>query len=402
MMRLDLEIIPTSYQGERALLVRDFLGLIRDPVILQGEALGLVGLIDGKRSVRDIQVELIRQQKGVLVDCDFIEKFVQELDSAFLLQSHHYLEGKNRILSEYGRLEVRAPSHAGVSYPARASDLKLYLEAIIKAAEGEEPEGSTGRVLGLVAPHIDLESGKKVYGKAYGAIRRLNPRRIFLLGTGHSLDDGFYSLTEKDFETPLGRVKTDREAVRELKRAAGTAVSASDISHRGEHSLEFQLIFLQHLFGPSFSIVPILCGSFVPLLERVSRPSEIAGVDSFLAALRALWEEQRSHTLVVAGVDFSHIGPKFGHRERASSLLLEARKHDQSLLKALGAGDVQAFWAESRKVKDAYNVCGFPALASLLEILPGVSGRCLDYEFWKDEPTQSAVSFAAVVLVAGR
>jgi MEMO1 family protein len=401
-MRPDLEITPTSYQGQRALLVRDFLGLIRDPVILQGEALGLVSLIDGKRSVRDIQVELIRQQKGLLVDGDFIEKFIQELDSAFLLQSHHYLEGKNRILEEYSRLEVRAPSHAGVSYPARPSDLKLYLEAIIKAAEGEIEEGTAGRVLGLIAPHIDLESGKKVYGRAYGAIRGLSPRRIFLLGTGHSLDDGFYSLTEKDFETPFGRVRTDREAVRELKRAAGTAVSVSDISHRGEHSLEFQLIFLQHLFGPSFFIVPILCGSFASMLGRVSRPSEIAGVNSFLAVLRALWEEHQSHALVVAGVDFSHIGPKFGHRERASSLLLEAKKHDQSLIKALCGGDVQGFWAESRKVNDAYNVCGFPALASLLEMLPGVRGRCLDYEFCKEEPTQSAVSFAAVVLTAGR
>jgi hypothetical protein len=37
-------------------------------------------------------------------------------------------------------------------------------------------------------------------------------------------------------------------------------------------------------------------------------------------------------------------------------------------------------------------------LATLLEILPGAKGLCLDYEFWKEEPTQSAVSFAAIVL----
>lgn len=397
-MRMDLEIVPTSYQGEKALLVRDFLGLIRNPVLLQGEVLGLLGLIDGKRTIRDIQVELIRQKKGVLVDYEFVEKFIRELDSAYLLQSHRYWEGKDRILSEYGRLEVREPSHAGVSYPAHSADLKLYLDSILKAAEGDE--GAQGHIHGLVAPHIDLEAGKRVYGRAYQAIKGLSPRRIFLLGTGHSLDDGSYCLTEKDFETPLGRARTDRVAVRKLKKAGGPVISSYDISHRREHSLEFQLIFLQHLFGPSFSLVPILCGSFAPMLERASRPSEIAGVDSFLETLRALWGEDRSHALFVAGVDFSHIGPKFGHRERASSLLLEARKHDQLLIKALCTGDIQAFWAESRKVKDRYNVCGFPALASLLEILPGVRGRCLDYEFWKEEPTQSAVSFAAVVLEA--
>jgi hypothetical protein len=399
-MRMDLEIIPTFYHGEKALMVRDFLGLIRDPVILQGDTLSVLGLINGKRTIRDIQVELIRLKRGVLVESEFIEKFVQELDSAYLLQSRHYQEGKDRILSEYDRLEVREASHAGISYPAHPADLKLYLDAILKAADDGEAGGAQEHIQGLIAPHIDLEVGKRVYGRAYRTISGLKPRRIFLLGTGHSLDDGFYSLTEKDFKTPLGRVRTDREAVRELKKAGGRAVSAYDISHRREHSLEFQLIFLQHLFGSSFSLVPILCGSFNHELERVSRPSQIAGVDSFLEALRALWEKDRSHALVVAGVDFSHIGPKFGHREQASSLLSEAEKHDMLLIDALSRGDIQAFWAESRKVKDRYNVCGFPVLASLLEILPDVRGRCLDYEFWREEPTQSAVGFAAVVLAA--
>jgi hypothetical protein len=401
-MRMDLEIIPTSHRGEKALLVRDFLGLIRDPVILQGEVLSLVGLLDGKRSIRDIQVELIRRKRGVLVDFEFIEKFIQELDAAYLLQSRRYLEEKERILSEYSRREVREPSHAGVSYPAHPADLKLYLDSILETAKGGEEDGALDHIRGLIAPHIDLEVGRRVYGRAYRAITGLNPRRVFLLGTGHSLDDGFYSLTEKDFETPLGRVKTDREAVRALKKVGGPAVSLYDISHRREHSLEFQLIFLQHLFGSSFSLVPILCGSFTPELERVSRPSQIAGVDGFLKTLKALWKKDQPYSLIVAGVDFSHIGPKFGHRERASSLLLAAKKHDQSLIEAVCGGDIQTLWAESRKVGDRYNVCGFPALASLLEILPGVRGRCLDYEFWKEEPTQSAVSFAAVVLAADR
>ncbi|MEW5901918.1 MAG: AmmeMemoRadiSam system protein B, partial [Acidobacteriota bacterium] len=202
-------------------------------------------------------------------------------------------------------------------------------------------------------------------------------------------------------ETPLGRVETDKEAVRELRQAGGKAVSAHDISHRREHSLEFQLVFLQHLFGASFTLVPILCGSFGDHLEKVSRPSEIPQVADFLAVLRAWREADQERTLIVAGVDFSHIGPKFGHRERATALLLEAKKHDQALIAALTGGDVAAFWAESRRVRDRYNVCGFSALASLLEALPPVKGQLLGYEFWREEPTQSAVSYAAIVLASG-
>jgi hypothetical protein len=120
-------------------------------------------------------------------------------------------------------------------------------------------------------------------------------------------------------------------------------------------------------------------------------------VDGFLAALKELIGDWNEDTLVVAGVDFSHIGPKFGHSQRAASLLFEAKRHDKLLIEACTKDDVEAFWAELRRVKDYYNVCGFSSLACLLEILPQTQGTLLDYEFWHEEPTQSAVSFAAIV-----
>ena len=397
-IRTDLDIIPTSYQGQRALVVRDRLGLIRNPVILQGDALRLASLIDGKRTVRDIQVELVREKKGMLVDLNQVESIIAELDAAFLLQSHLYHREKERLVAEYARLEVREPSHAGLSYPAHPEELRRFLDSILESGRGEEESRARGQVCAVIAPHIDLEAGKRVYARAYRAIQNARCRRLFLLGTGHSQDDGFFCLTEKHFQTPLGLVKTDREVVQRLKRAGGSAVGRSDIFHRQEHSLEFQVLFLRHLFGASFVIVPILCGSFAAELGRVSRPSDIQDVAAFVRALRQCWEEERGASLFVAGVDLSHIGPKFGHRERAASLLLEARHHDHTLLGALIRGDAEAFWAESWKAKDKYNVCGFSSLALLLDVFPGARGRVLDYEFWQEDATQSAVSFAAAVL----
>ncbi|MDH7512937.1 MAG: AmmeMemoRadiSam system protein B [Clostridiales bacterium] len=398
-LRTDLEVIPTSYRGEKALLVRDHLGLIRDPVILQGDALSLLGLIDGQRTVRDIQVEFVRLKRGMLVDCGHIERIVAELEASFLLQSWQYQKEKERLLEEYVRLEVREASHAGHSYPANPRELSHYLESFFFSGGDDAVPGTPpGRICALIAPHIDFEVGKRVYAKAYRAIRDVSPRRVFLLGTGHSLDEGYFSLTEKDYETPLGRTKTDRDVVNKLKKAGNRAVAPYDISHRREHSLEFQLVFLQHLYGTSFSLVPILCGSFAADVERVSRPSQINDVARFLEEMRACWDENKHDSLFVAGVDFSHIGPKFGHRERAMSLLLEAKQHDHALLEALSRGDVEALWAESRRVRDRYNVCGLGTLASLLEIFPESRGQVLDYEFWREEATASAVSFAAAIL----
>jgi predicted class III extradiol MEMO1 family dioxygenase len=71
--------------------------------------------------------------------------------------------------------------------------------------------------------------------------------------------------------------------------------------------------------------------------------------------------------------------------------------HDMRLLQYLSARDPDLLWEESKRVKDQFNVCGIPAMACLLETLPPAKGEILHYERWNEEPTQSAVSYAAMV-----
>jgi len=67
---------------------------------------------------------------------------------------------------------------------------------------------------------------------------------------------------DPDFETPLGIIKSDGEAVDRLKRSGQGIVALNDFIHRSEHSVEFQLIFLQHVMKTKdFTIIPILYGS---------------------------------------------------------------------------------------------------------------------------------------------
>lgn len=397
-LRKDIELLPTSYQGTRAVLVRDSLGLIKKPIVLQGETMEFLSLIDGEKNIRDFQLELIRRKGGVFVSSEEVEKVLLELDSAFLLDSERYRKERERIIAEYSLLEVRTAFNAGRSYPDDPEELRSYLDSFFYKETEDSPPIRDREIVALISPHIDLEAGKKVYAKAYQAIKNSAPRRIILLGTGHSLHESFLSLTEKDFETPLGRVKTDKDCVRKLKEAGDKVISPSDIAHRSEHSLEFQLIFLQSLFGSDFSLVPVLCGSFHKVLEQFSRPLEIQGMDNFLRALRLYVEENISDTLLVAGVDFSHIGPKFGHSQQALSMLIETKDHDKLLIDAICKGNVEDFWAESRRTRGRYNVCGFSAIACLLEIIVGARGHLLDYDFLQEEPTQSAVSFAAIAI----
>ncbi len=400
-LRTDIDIIPTVYRGEKVFLAKDSLGIIPDPVLLRREALQIIGLIDGKRDLREIQLEMMRLRGGVFIRMEDIVGMLSELDAVFLMDSDNYREKKAALIREYSQQVVRNPFLAGKSYPEKPDYLTSYIESILKTDEGVSDTLAGKRILALVAPHIDLEVGKKIYARAYQALKNSSPQKVLLLGTGHSLQESYISLTTKDFLTPWGRIRTDRQWVERLIKNGGTdVVSPHDIDHRKEHALEFQLLFLHHLFGHGFTLVPILCGSFHRILQDVSRPMEIPGMEGFLFGLKNLIEVESKSLLIVAGVDFSHIGPKFGHRRSAYSLLLEAKEHDRSLLEKICQSDVCGFWREVQRINNKYNVCGFSALALLLELLEGKQSQILGYDFWSEEPTQSAVSFAALAFPA--
>ena len=396
-LRTDLEIFQASYQGKRVTLIKDALGLIRDPVILENETLGFLSLIDGKRNIQDIQLELVRQKGGLFVSLEEVKSMIEALDKALLLDSEYFRQQRARVIEEFTLLPVRPAFHAGASYPGTQRELKNYLDSLFLDNLHPPADTQTGEIKALIAPHIDLEIGKKVYTAAYQSLRSSSPRKIILLGTGHSLQEAYFSLSEKNFESPLGSIKTDKDFVRRLIEAGGEAVSPNDIAHRKEHSLEFQLVFLQYILGSDFALVPILCGSFGKDLQKYSRPTEIPGVSDLLRVLKGHVRELGKEVLVVAGVDFSHVGPKFGHSKPDSYFLEESEKHDRALLKALCDGNINAFWEESKRVQDRYNVCGFSALACLLEVISPAEGKLLDYSVWREEATRSAVSFAALV-----
>ncbi|MFC2167310.1 AmmeMemoRadiSam system protein B, partial [Acidobacteriota bacterium] len=209
-LRSDLDLIPTQHQGERVFVVKDALGLISQPVLLQRDDIQFLQLFDGTRTVQDVQLIFMRQQGGLLVSSDSIQKRIDLYDSLFLLDSGLYREAKKEIVEGFSRLDVRRASLTGHGYPQTEEELKAYLDALLDM-EGQKDlnvELGVHSINALISPHIDLEIGKKIYAAAYRSLRGLSPKKVFLFGTGHSLHDSFISLTEKDYETPLGIART--------------------------------------------------------------------------------------------------------------------------------------------------------------------------------------------------
>jgi MEMO1 family protein len=393
-LRKDLEFFPFQHQGKPLILIRDHLGLVPEGKAIEAAVYRFMILLDEAETVRDIQMALMRQHGGVLVGSDEVRGLLKHLDDSFLLDSERFRDARDRMVEEFVANEVRSCSHSGRSYPDDPLELSRKLDDIMSVSPSSPAQ--EGKPVALVSPHIDLSVGSKAYASAYKCLKNASPERLIVLGVGHQGFDGLFALTGKEFLTPLGSVQAEKPCLERLRPAGKEVIAPDDFGHKTEHSIEFQLIFLQHILKERpFRIIPILCGPLRASLPDYSRSAYREKAAPFLEALREI--VCTPGTLIVAGVDFSHIGPKFGHTMPARHLESRSEAHDKSLLIHLVSLDADGFWEESRKVNDQYNVCGFAALACLLEVLPPAKGKVLYYETWHEEPTRSAVSFAAVV-----
>jgi len=396
-LREDLDFFPVQSAGTTVIMIHDRLGLVEKGKSISPELYKVMTMLDGTQAMRDIQLDMIRQQGGMLISIEEVEAMLAKLDSSYLLDSPRYREVRKEIISNFSAQRIRYCSHAGLSYPKQEEELRRVLETVLAAQQVQS--FPNGKITALIAPHIDLEAGKRVYSSAYQAIKGVTPKRVIILGVGHSMAKEMFSLTKKTFETPLGRVETDQGIVTELVRAGDNIVSRDDFVHRDEHSIEFQLIFLQQVLRDiPFTIVPVLCGSLRGYLPDYSREGYRSTGGDFLRILADAARDEG--TILIAGVDLSHVGPKFGHDVPASFIIDESERHDRQLLDYLCAGNADGFWSESRRIEDKYNVCGFAALACLLEILPPSQGNLLSYEISREDATRSAVSFAAAVFTS--
>lgn len=393
-MRKDLELFPFHHQGKQLILIRDHLGLVPEGRAIDEALYPFMALLDGKTTLRELQAAMIRQHGGMLVGSEEIKALIRHLDDIYLLDSERFMAARDRIVRDFSGKTLRPSSHAGRAYPENPLELRRTLDEILGSPASPLP--LDGRPVALVSPHIDISAGSRGYGSAYRCLKGATPSRVVVLGVGHQSFEGLFAVTDKAFSTPLGEQEADKASVERLRSAGRVVIAPDDFAHRSEHSIEFQVIFLQHtLQQEPFKIVPILCGSLVSSLPEYSRSAYREKAAPFLAGLKEIAADPE--TLVVAGVDFSHIGPKFGHGMAARHLEGRSEAHDRSLLQHFVSLDAEGFWEESRKVRDQYNVCGFSALACLLEVLPPAEGRLLHYETWHEEATRSAVSFAAAV-----
>jgi AmmeMemoRadiSam system protein B len=252
----------------------------------------------------------------------------------------------------------------------------------------------------VIAPHIDLRRGGACYAHTYKHVAEESDADLFvILGVNHFGGNGFFSLTRKHFETPLGLFETDTAFIDALAQNYGDDLFAGEFAHKQEHSIEFQVIFLQYLFGNQrpIKIAPILCSSFHEIIAQGVSPSEVKQVKTFIESLRKTIAESNQKICLIAGVDLSHVGGRFGDEGILTSMLLNQLKgEDLQMLQTVEAIDVEGFYNSIQKNNDRRNICGLPAIYTMLSVLDASAGKLIKYDQSVEQDTQSVVSYASM------
>ena len=392
-----VEAIPAQ---DNMICLRDPQGFSDKLLLIPQSLLFIISQFDGKHSVLDIQAEYTRRY-GDLLFSDKIRQIIDQLDDALFLESERFQQAQAEAVETFRAASVREATRAGVSYEAQAEALRKQLEAAFTAPEGPglpEAAGPSGRLRGLIAPHIDLRRGGLCFAWSYAELaRECSARTFLLLGIVHVETKRPFVLTAKDFKTPFGVVSTDREFLEALSARCRTDFYEDEFCHRGEHSIEFQVLFLQYLYKGEerLRIIPVLC-SLPRELYQGGSISEHPEIGEFISALSKTLKERSSEVCCIAAVDLSHIGQRFGQNVTMQpQLLKQIETEDRSMIEAILTGEAEAFFRGIQEERDRRNVCGVPAIYTLLRIIEADNGRLLRYEQAVDTATQSVVSFMA-------
>ncbi|MBK9263868.1 MAG: AmmeMemoRadiSam system protein B [Polyangiaceae bacterium] len=382
----------------RALMLRDGEGIAPTALAIRGDLAPVVMSMDGTRSI-DALARQASSIAGQTIDAAVVRQLVAELDAAYFLDSPRYLERRREVVAAFKSRSERPAQHAGSAYHADPKALRRFIEndCLAKAARvARRP-----RMVGLCAPHMDLWRASVGYGHAYAALSESLPDEvdtIFVLGTSHMPMRQPFAVCDKPFATPLGAMSPDREAIAWLASRARFDVKEDEYLHKGEHSLEFQIVFLRHLLGARpVRIVPILCG-LGRVISAAQEPSRDAATESFLVALRELVERRRERSFVVMGADLAHVGPRFGDARPLHAPERDAlAKRDHESITRMVERDARGFYFHVREDLHARRVCGLGPIYTALRVLPeGTMGEVLHYDQCVDPQEGSIVSHASV------
>ncbi len=221
---------------------------------------------------------------------------------------------------------------AGQFYPSDPKEL----EAMISKQLAKADVGALGSCKAFVAPHAGYTYSGSVAGYTYAALQQAHAISKFntfvVIGPNHTGYGSPVAVSLEDWDTPLGTVKNDRELSETI--ASMPDISADEIAHSLEHSVEVQLPFIQKAIGQVNCV-------FICMGDQ-SYQSSLALTNAIIGAAKM----RKRGVTVIASSDFNHY-------ESADV----AKKKDIPAIESLFNLDAETF--HEKILKSADSACGY-------------------------------------------
>ncbi len=239
----------------------------------------------------------------------------------------------------------RSQTLAGIFYPSEAEELKKVLAALFDATVT-----SLSNPKGILVPHAGYIYSGVTAACSYARISPDFDGTFVIIGTSHK---GLAnSISDIDWETPLGLVPCDAEFVQAVSLPLSNSAAREQ-----ENSIETQMPFIAYRF-PKAKVVAILMGDQSPAAAKTV-------ADAVISAVR----DTNRRIIVVASGDGSHYVP-----------VKIAEKDDLTVLAAVKNLETDKFYQTLREIQPS--MCGYGCIAAMAEIgkaLGATEARVLTY-----------------------
>ncbi len=362
----------------------DRLGLA-SPLQLTAEEAGWVELMDGTWGVADAAGSAAARAR--------FDAFVRRLDESLFLEGARF---RNMVDGT-----IRPPRCIGC-YEGEPERLRQQLAALFTGDSGPGLPGprKDGRLRAALLPHIDYPRGGLTYAWGLKEVVEHTDASLFvIIGTSHYSHERF-TLTRKDFQTPLGIVPTDQDFIDRLVAHYGGGLFEDEwLAHLPEHSIELEVVLLQYLYEGKrpIRIVPLVVGSFYDVLAEGVEPADRPDIARMVEALRQAQAQTPEPVCTIISGDLAHIGPKFQRPlPLDAARLAHSRAQDLAILRAAEAINPAAYFDVIAEEGDARNICGLPPTYLYLEALRPRRGKLLHYDRYVHPRGHESVSFASM------
>ena len=195
-------------------------------------------------------------------------------------------------------MQIRKPIVAGQFYPGSNDDCLKQIAEILESLPTNQDLPST--IAAGIVPHAGWTFSGRTAAMVFWAIKQLHEKvnTFVIFGAAHSYYGNKPAVYNKGcWETPLGQIAVDEELA-EAVLDAGPAESNCN-AHRGEHSIEVQIPFIQQLF-PGAKILPVLTP---PSEQAITLGRNIGSLIS---------QQKQKKIICIGSTDLTHYGPRYG------------------------------------------------------------------------------------------